>query len=164
MKKLLFTMLLVISLLGGGMSLSTATASAAVAPECDGSGSFLFFPTWYRYLDISFVDGSCQINLPEDSLGNTDWQQVLPRVGLAAIDILLRVGTIVAIGFVMYGGFRYITSQGEPDGTKAARQTILNAVIGLIITLLATGIVAFAANVLTGTNSSTAPNAAPRNA
>ena len=51
--------------------------------------------------------------------------------------------------FVMVGGARYITSQGEPENIKAAQQTILNAIIGGIIALLASGIVAFIGRTIT---------------
>ena len=111
-------------------------AFAASAEFCSGSGTtFLGFPTWYKYLDPQFVNGSCELNatFPDD----------FGKIGLAVVEILLRVGGMVAVGFVVYGGFKYITSQGEPDKTKNARQTIIGAVVGLIITTVATVAVAF---------------------
>jgi len=124
--------------------------AGATNGTCNGSGFFLGFPTWYKYLDVGPSDGDpCAVQLPKDSQGNADWSKAAPRIGLAIIDILLRLATLAALGFVIYGGFRYITSQGEPDATASARQTILNAVIGLIIALLSSGIVAFVARTLT---------------
>lgn len=99
-------------------------------------------PTWYHYIDRSpDATGHCGLNFnfPND----------LGLVMLAIVEILLRVGAIVAVGYVIYGGFMYLTSQGEPDKAKNAQQTITNAVIGLIIALLATGIVAFIGGQLT---------------
>lgn len=49
----------------------------------------------------------------------------------------------------MYGGFQYLISQGEADKIAGARKTILNAIIGLAIAMLATGIVAFIGGQLT---------------
>lgn len=165
MRKLLTTALITLSMLGTALMLLPASASAVVAPGCDGSRDFLIFPTWYKYLDIGPQDGDpCAITGPItqalddegnpafDDEGNPetefDWEAGAARVGIAVVEILLRIATLVALGFVIYGGFRYITSQGEPDGTKSAKQTILNALIGLVISLLATGIVAFVANEL----------------
>jgi hypothetical protein len=92
-------------------------------------------PTWYEYIEGTETENGCDLTFvfPND----------LPAVALAIVEILLRIGTIAAVAFVIYGGFLYMTSQGEPDKAAAARRTIINAVAGLVITLLATGIVAF---------------------
>jgi ABC-type Fe3+ transport system permease subunit len=95
---------------------------------------------------------------PKNAEGEFDWEAASGRIALAIIEILLRIATIVSLGYVVYGGFRYITSQGEPDATKSARQTIINAMIGLVIALLATGIVAFVANRLTTSSPTTNVN------
>jgi hypothetical protein len=58
---------------------------------------------------------------------------------------MLFVAGIVASIFIVYGGFRYVLSQGNPDQTKVAKDAVLNAVIGLVITILAAVIVRFVA-------------------
>ncbi len=111
------------------------------------------FPTWYKYLggheETSVAHGKevVQCVLPQDF--TIQGAKSLTGIGLAVIEILLRVGGIVAIGFVIYGGFQYLTSQGEPDRTRSAKDTILNAIIGLVIAILATTIVRFIAGRLT---------------
>ena len=50
---------------------------------------------------------------------------------------------MVAMGYTIFGGFKYMTSQGEPDATKKAQGTVTNALIGLAIAMLATAIVGF---------------------
>jgi TRAP-type C4-dicarboxylate transport system permease small subunit len=67
-------------------------------------------------------------------------------IGFGVIDILLRLVGLVAFGYVIYGGFLYLTSQGEPDRTKAALGTLLNAVIGIVIAMFAAAIVSFIGN------------------
>lgn len=64
-------------------------------------------------------------------------------IGLGIVDILLRVAGLVAVAFVVYGGFMYMTSQGEPDKTSKAKNTLLNSLIGLTIAIMATVIVSF---------------------
>lgn len=93
-------------------------------------------PPWYKYLELSEdVGGGCSVvsTFPDD----------IGKVLLALLEIILRVGAMVAVGFVIYGGFQYMLSQGEPDRIKNARTTIVNAVIGLVISTLATVIVNF---------------------
>src|SRR4051794_3328444 len=106
-------------------------------------GSFLNFPTWYRYLPSETVAGKCT-----PTIDLTQPAQVSSIV-LALIEILLRVAGIVAVGFVIYGGYQFILSQGEPDRAASARNTIINAIIGLVIAISATVIVMFVATNLT---------------
>jgi hypothetical protein len=67
----------------------------------------------------------------------------LPLIGLAAVDIALRIAAFIAVGYVIYGGVQFVAAQGETDRTKKARQTVINALIGLVIALMSTAIVAF---------------------
>lgn len=59
------------------------------------------------------------------------------------ISILMFIAGFVAIAFIIVGGFMYITSNGDPSGIKKAKDTIVNAVVGLIITMVAFGVVKF---------------------
>lgn len=54
-------------------------------------------------------------------------------------------GIIAAISFLMVviGGFRYVISIGDPQKIVTARKTITYSLVGLIISLSATVIVAF---------------------
>jgi uncharacterized membrane protein (DUF373 family) len=63
----------------------------------------------------------------------------------AIIDILLRVAAIAAVVMLVYAGVQYIMSQGEPDKTKKALSSIINACVGLIIAMGAAAFVSFAA-------------------
>lgn len=56
--------------------------------------------------------------------------------------IILIMG-IVAVIFIIIGGVNYMTSSGDSNKTKKAKDTILYAVIGLIICALAFAIVNF---------------------
>lgn len=100
------------------------------ARNCDGG----LLPTWYKHLETD--SRTCEIQ-------NFTFPNDLPPILLGVVEILLRIGVFAAVGFVIYGGFLYMTSQGEPDKAASARKTIINAVIGLVIGLLATGAVSF---------------------
>jgi TRAP-type C4-dicarboxylate transport system permease small subunit len=63
----------------------------------------------------------------------------------AIIEILLRVAAIAAVIFIIYGGFSYTASQGDPEATSRAKGTLVNALIGLAIAVSAAAIVSFIA-------------------
>lgn len=50
--------------------------------------------------------------------------------------------------FIIKGGFLYIMARGEPGNITSAKQTITNAIIGLIIALLSAAIVGAVAGVI----------------
>lgn len=102
-----------------------------------GGGSLFSFPTWYRYLPS--VDGSNPCT-PQIS-GLTDIWLIVAAV----IDILLRVAALAAIAMIVYGGVQFITSEGQPEKTSQARNTVINAIIGLIIAISAAAVVSFIA-------------------
>ncbi len=61
-------------------------------------------------------------------------------------DVLNLVSVIVgviAVFMIIYGGFRFLTSAGNPEGTKVGKNAILFALIGLIIVAFAQVIVKF---------------------
>jgi len=68
----------------------------------------------------------------------------------AIIEILLRVAAIAAFAMIVYAGIQLITSQGNPDSAAKARGTLLNAIIGLVIAVLAATLVAFIAGQFKG--------------
>lgn len=105
-----------------------------------GNNSFFGLPTWYQYLKTGMngTTGRCEIdfNMPGD----------IPLILLAIVDILLRVAGLVAVAFVIYGGVQYVVSQGEADKTAKAKGTIINALVGMVLAILAATIVGFIGN------------------
>lgn len=100
-------------------------------------GGFFGLKPWYAYLDGETDSlGRC---VPQ--LGNSG--QGIWLVVLAIIDSLLRIASLVAVGFIIYGGIQYVISQGEPDKTNQAKNTIINALVGLVISIAAASIVSF---------------------
>jgi hypothetical protein len=62
------------------------------------------------------------------------------------INILSVIIGAIAVVMIIIGGFRYVTSGGNAESTKSARQTIVYAIVGLIIVALAQIIVHFVLN------------------
>lgn len=72
------------------------------------------------------------------------------KIVALAVNIFSWVIGVVAVFAIIYGGFRYITSGGESAGVTSAKNTILYAIIGLVIVALAQLIVRFVLSNVTG--------------
>ena len=105
-------------------------------PNC--SKGFLTFPVWYRGLEKA--DNDCALDLRDLGVGKVIW-----TVALNLLEILLQAAGYIATGFIIYGGFAFMLSQGNPQGAADARQTIIDAAIGLIIVMASAAIVNFVA-------------------
>jgi hypothetical protein len=139
-------LILVFSVFAGTNTLMPYSVSAATPPPATDpcNKSFLGLPTWYKYLEVGEYEGDpCAIKGPNDGKGGLDFEQALPLIVLAVIEILLRIAGMVAVGFVIFGGFKYITAQAEPDKLAQAQSTIINALIGLAIAVMAVTVVNF---------------------
>lgn len=100
-------------------------------------GDFFFLPPWWKYLTPPAPpDCSIAFNFPGDI-----W-----LVGLAILEILLRLAGMIAVAMIIIAGVKYMTALGNVEKTTSARRSIVNALIGLAITLVATGLVAFIGN------------------
>ena len=50
---------------------------------------------------------------------------------------------IVAVLLILIGGLRYVLSGGDPQATASAKNTIIYAIVGLIVAIIARAIVVF---------------------
>ncbi len=86
---------------------------------------------------VKLTGGDCDLN----SAGATN-AKVNSTVSLV-VDILSWVVGITAVIMIIIGGFKYITSQGDSNNVNSAKNTILYAVVGLVIVAFAQIIVKF---------------------
>lgn len=116
------------------------TFAAACDPKSTTNWFFGLKP-WYYYLQLAQdgTTGQCEIANFQMLGQNSSFL----LIGLVVLDDLLRIAAMVAVGFVIWGGITYVTSQGSPDQTGQAQKTIVNALIGLVIAMLSAGIVGF---------------------
>ncbi len=87
---------------------------------------------------------------PTDSL-----QCQVAKLGIGSVvgqlvQFIFVVAVILALGFLVYGGIRWITSGGDKTGVETARNTIIAAIIGLIVVFLAYVILNLVLQFLTG--------------
>jgi hypothetical protein len=142
MKKLLLSLLVSGSLFGLVASaapvraLSVPTSPLTQFAAC-ASGQVLTFPAWYRGLQDP---STCDVKI-----ANLTQIWVIP---LNIIEIMMQIAGYAATGLLIWGGIKYATSQGEPSHIKEAKDTILNAIIGLGIVLSSVAIINFIASKL----------------
>ena len=84
-------------------------------------------------------------------LGNADIRTIAARLIKSALSFL----GIILVAMFVWGGFLYMTSGGDDEQRSKAKSTILNAIIGQAIILMANSIVIYVVGALT-----TATNAA----
>ena len=65
------------------------------------------------------------------------------RVVANITQMALALAGLLAVLFIIYGGITYITSAGNPERTKQAQTILTNAVVGLIIAIVASLIVGY---------------------
>jgi hypothetical protein len=70
----------------------------------------------------------------------------LASLAKTVVNILSLIVGILAVIMIIYGGLRYITSGGSSEGVGGAKNTIIYAIIGLVIVALAQLIVHFVLN------------------
>ena len=119
-----------------GIFAATLIPSDTVAARgCE--SRFLTFPAWYNGVTKS----DCTLNAPNADSNGTNLGKFIWRIVLNVIEIALQIIAYASAGYLIYGGFKYLTSSGSPDKTTAARKTIMNAIIGLIISFFSVVIV-----------------------
>lgn len=56
---------------------------------------------------------------------------------LRFVKIISTLVVVFAVGMIIYGGFKYVSAQGDPKQAETAKQQIFHAAIGLFIVLAA---------------------------
>jgi hypothetical protein len=57
------------------------------------------------------------------------------------IKLFLQIVGLIAVAYIIYGGFRYVTAGGNDETVAAAKKTLINSIIGLVIIILSYTIV-----------------------
>lgn len=111
-------------------------ANAARGDYC--ASGLLTFPTWYSH--ISSDCKSVEITQLND----------LWIIVLNLIEMLLQAVAYASTGFLVWGGFKYMKSRGDPSRIQNAKDAITNALIGLGVALGSVAIVSFISGAISG--------------
>jgi hypothetical protein len=83
-----------------------------------------------------------QINKGVTAVGGSDAVPLGTRIQ-QVVNILLYVLGAIAVLMIVIGGVRYTTSNGDSSAVKGAKDTILYAIVGLVVAVMAYAIVNF---------------------
>ncbi len=113
-------------------------ASVGAASTCSINGKFLTFKPWYDGLQKS---GDCDVKSVVDKVTDSNTQTTLNDliwiIIANVVEDLFNIVAYVTAGFIMWGGFLFMTSAGNPDRATQGRKTLINAVVGLVIAMAA---------------------------
>lgn len=148
MKKFVFSSLMVV-VAAFVANTSIMPAPLAYAGGCDGQNGF-FIPRWYD--DLCKPDKKTIMSPADMGGGGTAadtgarFSKWIGTIAMNIVKMLLVVVGYVSLAFIIWGGFKYMTAGDNSSGTVAARKTIMNAVIGLVISIMSVAII----NLVTG--------------
>lgn len=134
-QKLKNKLLVLASLLMFALPLAVPAAVSADCSSGSGGGS--------DCIQGGLCQGAQGLSVTPGTQPCTEQQAGLQGTVTTVVNVLSVVVGIVAVIMIIVGGFRYVTSGGKQESVTAAKNTILYAVIGLVIVALAQVIVRF---------------------
>lgn len=104
------------------LTAQTAFAQDPLGAVCTGSGA---------------SSAACQSRTTDNPLLGANG--ILTKV----VQIVVMITAVASVIMIMVGGFQYITSTGDSAKINKAKDTILYAIIGLVVAVIAQSIVSF---------------------
>lgn len=92
------------------------------------------------------VDDPSTPKVDESKICDTNSGNSLNKIIALVINIFSIIAGIIAVVMVIVGGLKFITSAGDATKTASARNTILYAILGLVVVAFAQIIVHFVLN------------------
>ena len=99
--------------------------------------------------NICTVDGSANSTVCRENATQTqNSNPILGNGGILtkAINLITFLTGVASIIIIILGGIKYVVSTGDPGKVGSAKDTILYAVIGLLVSVSARGIILFVVN------------------
>lgn len=151
MKKILGFLIAVLMMSGvvisSGVVSQPAMAAAQANYNCPGGSSaseemnnrsFLMFRPWYYNLCF---DSNNSIVAPNSEDDGTDFTKFVWTIIMNVVYDLFAIIGVIAVGFVIYGGYVFLTAGGDPGKIAKAKKVLTSAIVGILVALSATMIV-----------------------
>ena len=120
-------------MLAGLLGFVPATMYTAYAAPCASEFKILTVEPWYHDL---CKPGTNDVDVKE--AGGP--AKFAGQVAINLLSIALQLAGYLAVGFVIWGGIKYILAAGDPGKLSSAKTIIQNALIGLLLALSAVAI------------------------
>lgn len=137
LKNVYLTIMLTLTVLGTALSFASPVSAACTE-------QFLGINAWYKGL---LNPTTCDVLMPQTN-GEADVRKFVTSIALNIIQAALALVAYITVFFIIKGGFLYMTSTGVQESMVAAKKTITNAIIGLVIAVFAASIVNAVAGVI----------------
>lgn len=97
------------------------------------------------YADATNVcdDEKISDELKEIAGCNVEKEDTVMPIAINIIQVVLSIVGILTVGMIIYGGIQYVISNGDAAKLQKAKNTILYGVVGLVVSMLAFGIVTY---------------------
>ncbi|OGH47795.1 MAG: hypothetical protein A3A51_03750 [Candidatus Levybacteria bacterium RIFCSPLOWO2_01_FULL_39_10] len=107
-----------------GLSASLYLTAAVPAFAAGGGISGTICPSEPNASGVMNFNPLCDLMLGNNVVGNI-------------LNVVFIVAVIIALAFLIYGGIKWVTSGGDKTKVEGARNTIVAALIGLVLVFLA---------------------------
>ena len=122
-KKILFAVFALAAAVLGSLSTPLLTENATAANVCEHSGSPFGITRWCEDLPEN----------PDFTGGRDAIAKYVITLAANLYGMITDIASYIAVVLVMYGGFLYMTSSGDPGKAMKGQKTIINSVIGIVI-------------------------------
>jgi hypothetical protein len=97
----------------------------------------------YTFFNATFNDSKISID-------NKTVDVVVNLIKDICYNILIPIGSPIAVGYVIWGGYLLITAGGDPKKVDQGTKTIKYAIVGFLVIIFAAAIISIAQNLLAG--------------
>ncbi|MEK7620834.1 MAG: hypothetical protein AAB395_00580 [Patescibacteria group bacterium] len=132
MKKFIIKLHITLIFAAGLLGFVPSITQTAMAGACLGEVTILTISPWYH--------GLCESGTNDVQFDAKNPAATLGKIGINLLSIALQVTGYISVGFVIWGGFKYILAAGDSGKLASAKSIIQNALIGLLIALSAVAI------------------------
>ena len=97
------------------------------------------------YVGTASSDDACETlkNLNPDSKGCGTADNGVNKIIKVAINLISVIAAVIAVIMIIVSGFKYITARGDSNQITSARNSLLYAIVGLVVVAFAQVIVRF---------------------
>lgn len=129
-----------------------ALISTAYADNVSGAGSNVANGLCSGINSAAGNSSSTGSNGSNCNTSGANGESTLSSIASRVVNIFSLIVGVAAVFMIVYGGFRYITSGGDSGRVGNAKNTLIYAIVGLIIVALAQAIVHFVLNQASAAN------------
>ena len=112
--------------------------------------SILSFVALAPQIGIVYAQSLCPTSGDFTNLPGCGGKQIDGTIVGKVVTILLIIAVVLCLFFLIWGGIRWIISGGDKAKVQQARDTIIAAVVGLVLSLLAYAILNLVVTIVTG--------------